>query len=201
MRTQILRTAPRAHHSRGRLFDNLGAVACHMSAPGVRAQGFCTWQPHTTHQISACPNWIFGMRRVGWHVKRFPQIDVQLLSNSFGPQVRPRTLCRRRRSQTQRVLGTLMGNTYPNHKGNYYYRNHTLYHIGTLDPLGNCAPGRGSSQSMFPSQGVGPLLAQTVQPLQTRIHRFTIALSFSLYRKLFLEIAQCTAKPQTLIPK
>ena len=29
-----------------------------------------------------------------------------------------------------------MGNTYPNHKGNYYYRNHTLYHIGTLDPLG-----------------------------------------------------------------
>ena len=29
-----------------------------------------------------------------------------------------------------------MGNTYPNHKGNYYYINHTLYHIGTLDPLG-----------------------------------------------------------------
>ena len=29
-----------------------------------------------------------------------------------------------------------MGNTYPNHKGNYYYRNHTLYHTGTLDPLG-----------------------------------------------------------------
>ena len=28
-----------------------------------------------------------------------------------------------------------MGNTYPNHKGNYYYRNHTLYHVGTLDPL------------------------------------------------------------------
>ena len=34
-----------------------------------------------------------------------------------------------------------MGNTYPNHKGNYYYRNHTLYHIGTLDPLGTGAPG------------------------------------------------------------
>ena len=29
-----------------------------------------------------------------------------------------------------------MGNTYLNHKGNYYYNNHTLYHIGTLDPLG-----------------------------------------------------------------
>ena len=29
-----------------------------------------------------------------------------------------------------------MGNTYPNHEGNFYYRNHTLYHIGTLDPLG-----------------------------------------------------------------
>ena len=39
-------------------------------------------------------------------------------------------------SLTQRVLSTHMGYTYPNHKGNYYYRNHTLYHIGTLDPLG-----------------------------------------------------------------
>ena len=29
-----------------------------------------------------------------------------------------------------------MGNTYPNHKGNYYNRNHTLYHLSTLDPLG-----------------------------------------------------------------
>ena len=38
----------------------------------------------------------------------------------------------------QGVLNTHMGNTYPNHKGNYYYRNHTLYHIGTLDPLGSC---------------------------------------------------------------
>ena len=37
---------------------------------------------------------------------------------------------------TQRVLSTHMGNTYPNHKGSYYYRNHTLYHISTLDPLG-----------------------------------------------------------------
>ena len=36
----------------------------------------------------------------------------------------------------QRVLSTIMGYTYPNQKGNYYYRNHTLYHIGTLDPLG-----------------------------------------------------------------
>ena len=33
---------------------------------------------------------------------------------------------------TQGVLSTHMGSTYPNHKGNYYYRNHTLYHIGTL---------------------------------------------------------------------
>ena len=41
--------------------------------------------------------------------------------------------------QTQRVLSTHMGNTYPNHKGNYYYRNHTLHHIGTLDPLGKHA--------------------------------------------------------------
>ena len=37
---------------------------------------------------------------------------------------------------SQRVLRTHMGYTYPNHKRNYYYRNHTLYHIGTLDPLG-----------------------------------------------------------------
>ena len=29
-----------------------------------------------------------------------------------------------------------MGKTYPDHKGNYYYRNHTSYHIVTLDPLG-----------------------------------------------------------------
>ena len=36
---------------------------------------------------------------------------------------------------SQRVLSTHMGNTYPNHNGNYYYRNHTLYCIGTLDPL------------------------------------------------------------------
>ena len=38
--------------------------------------------------------------------------------------------------KAQRVLSTHMGNTYPNHKGHYYYSNHTLYHIGTLDPLG-----------------------------------------------------------------
>ena len=37
----------------------------------------------------------------------------------------------------QRVLSIHMGYTYPNHKGNYFYRNHTLYHIGTLDPLGS----------------------------------------------------------------
>ena len=37
---------------------------------------------------------------------------------------------------SQRVLSTHVGYTYPNHKGSYYYRNHTLYHIGTLDPLG-----------------------------------------------------------------
>ena len=29
---------------------------------------------------------------------------------------------------TQRVLSTNIGNTYPSHKGSYYYRNHTLYH-------------------------------------------------------------------------
>ena len=38
--------------------------------------------------------------------------------------------------QSQRVLSTNIGNTYPNHEGSYYYRNHTLYHISTLDPLG-----------------------------------------------------------------
>ena len=40
------------------------------------------------------------------------------------------------RCLAQRVLSTHTGNTYPNHKGNYYYRDHTLYHIGTLDLLG-----------------------------------------------------------------
>ena len=38
--------------------------------------------------------------------------------------------------KAQSVLSTNIGNTYPNHKGSYYYGNHTLYHIGTLDPLG-----------------------------------------------------------------
>ena len=42
-----------------------------------------------------------------------------------------RFLCRLR-ATAQRVLSTHMGNTYPNHKGHYYYRNHTLYHIGVL---------------------------------------------------------------------
>ena len=51
-----------------------------------------------------------------WRETRGPSTDMSLL--------------------TQRVLSTHMGNTYPNHKGNYYYRNHTLYHIATLDPLG-----------------------------------------------------------------
>ena len=45
-------------------------------------------------------------------------------------------LCACLRGHSQRVLGTHMGNTYPNHEGNYYYRNHTFYHVGTLDPLG-----------------------------------------------------------------
>ena len=35
---------------------------------------------------------------------------------------------------SQRVLSTDMGNPCPNHKGNSYSRNPTLYHIGTLDP-------------------------------------------------------------------
>ena len=36
----------------------------------------------------------------------------------------------------QRVLGTSMGDTSPNHKSDSYYRNPTFYHMGTLDPLG-----------------------------------------------------------------
>ena len=34
-----------------------------------------------------------------------------------------------------RVLGTVMGNTSPNHNSNSYYRNPTFYYIVTLDPL------------------------------------------------------------------
>ena len=37
---------------------------------------------------------------------------------------------------SQRVLSTNMGYTYPSNKANHYYRNHTLHHIGALDPLG-----------------------------------------------------------------
>ena len=36
----------------------------------------------------------------------------------------------------QRVLGTVMGDTSPNHNSNSLYRNPTFYYIGTLDPLG-----------------------------------------------------------------
>ena len=36
---------------------------------------------------------------------------------------------------SQRVLGTVMGDTSPNHNSNSYYRNPTFY-LGTLDPLG-----------------------------------------------------------------
>ena len=39
-------------------------------------------------------------------------------------------------SRTQRVQGTVMGDTFPNHNNNSLYRNPTFYYIGTLDPLG-----------------------------------------------------------------
>ena len=39
----------------------------------------------------------------------------------------------RRRSIAQRVLGTVMGDTFPTHNSN---SNPTVYYIGTLDPLG-----------------------------------------------------------------
>ena len=42
-------------------------------------------------------------------------------------------------AQTQRVLGTVVGDTSPNHNSNSYYREPTFYHIGTLDPLPNKA--------------------------------------------------------------
>ena len=38
--------------------------------------------------------------------------------------------------QTQRVLGTVVGDTSSTHNTNSYYRNPTFYHMGTLDPLG-----------------------------------------------------------------
>ena len=37
---------------------------------------------------------------------------------------------------SQRVLSTYIGDTYPNHNSNSYYRNPTFYYAGTLDPLG-----------------------------------------------------------------
>ena len=35
-----------------------------------------------------------------------------------------------------------MGDTFPNHNNNSYYRDPTFYYIGTLDPLGE-ASGQG----------------------------------------------------------
>ena len=43
-------------------------------------------------------------------------------------------------NRTQRVLGTVMGDAFPNHISNSYYRNPTFYYIGTLHPLGKDAP-------------------------------------------------------------
>ena len=39
-------------------------------------------------------------------------------------------------SLTQRILGTVMGDTFPNHNIKSYYGNPTFYYTGTLDPLG-----------------------------------------------------------------
>ena len=39
-------------------------------------------------------------------------------------------------SLSQRVLGTVMGDTFPNHNNTSEYGNPTSYYIGTLDPLG-----------------------------------------------------------------
>ena len=37
---------------------------------------------------------------------------------------------------SQRVLGSVVGDAFPNHNTNSQYRNPTFYYIGTLDPLG-----------------------------------------------------------------
>ena len=41
--------------------------------------------------------------------------------------------------QTQRVLGTVVGDTSSKHNTNSYYRNPTFYHMGTL-PFGKSMP-------------------------------------------------------------
>ena len=38
--------------------------------------------------------------------------------------------------ETRRLLGTVMGDTFPNHNNSSSYRNPTFYYIGALDPLG-----------------------------------------------------------------
>ena len=40
---------------------------------------------------------------------------------------------------TQRVLGTVMGDVFPNHNSTFYYINPTIYYIGTSDPLGEAS--------------------------------------------------------------
>ena len=46
----------------------------------------------------------------------------------------------RRPMGPERVLGTVMGDTFPDHNNNCLYRNPTFYYIGTLDPLGGRTP-------------------------------------------------------------
>ena len=56
-----------------------------------------------------------------------------------------------------------MGNTYPNHKGNSYYRNHTLYHIGTSDPLGKIP--RQLSYNLLPRMRFNESTLKTLIPV------------------------------------
>ena len=69
-----------------------------------------------------------------------------------------------------------MGNTYPNHNGNYYYRNHTLYHIGTLDPL--------VSSAVKVKLGYGALTKEEHGRVQRRPHE--LLLFPRIHRNIFL---------------
>ena len=56
--------------------------------------------------------------------------------------------------QAQRVLGTVMRDTFPNHNSNSEYRNPTFYYIGTLDPYGGIFSSRVAPLSL----GAAPFL-------------------------------------------
>ena len=59
--------------------------------------------------------------------------------------------------EKQRILGIVMGFTFPNHHSNSYNRNPTFYYLGPLDPVGEAtAPDLRLLLGRLPRHGAWP---------------------------------------------